>query len=101
MSAATLPASIYTRQDFEVIRYLGHGTHSKVFLALNTRTEQFEALKIIPKAALSSTDRANLYEERRCRHLLNDCSWKVGIKDSLEDSKNIYIVSVSRAVLLA
>ena len=98
MSATQLPAPIYTRQDFEVIRYLGHGTNSKVFLALNTRTEQFEALKIIPKAGLSSADRAKFYEERLYRHLLNDCPWTAGIKDSFEDSKNIYIVSVSRTL---
>ncbi|KAI0705154.1 kinase-like domain-containing protein [Cytidiella melzeri] len=84
---------VSSREDFEVIRILGQGDKSKVFLALNTQTEQFDALKITPKAGLSATDRSRISNEHRFGKLLGDCPWTVGFKDSFEDSKNFYTVT--------
>ncbi|KAI0685947.1 kinase-like domain-containing protein [Cytidiella melzeri] len=83
--------------DFEVIRLLGQGDKSKVFLALNTQTEQFDALKITPKAGLSAglsaANRSCISNEHCFGKLLVDCPWAVGFKDSFEDSKNFYTVT--------
>ncbi|KAI0687636.1 kinase-like domain-containing protein [Cytidiella melzeri] len=94
MKAADLTTRrVSSREDFKVIRLLGQGDKSKVFLALNTQTEQFNALKITPKAGLSVANCSCISNEHCSGKLLGDCPWAVGFKDSFEDSKNFYTVT--------
>ncbi|KAI0344089.1 kinase-like protein [Trametopsis cervina] len=89
----TDPTRIICRDDFEIIRFVGEGSQGKVFLALDTKTEQFVTLKIVEKIDLTARSCAGLFEEQRIGKSLVDCPWALGLKGSFEDSVNFYLVT--------
>ena len=83
-----------SRDDFEIIRSIGQGTHGQLFLALNLKTESFVAVEIIEKTGLDAAACVSLFEQQRMARSLADCAWSLGMEGSFEDSMNFYIVTV-------
>ncbi|KAI0802977.1 kinase-like domain-containing protein [Irpex lacteus] len=86
-------ARILSRDDFEIIRSIGEGSQGKTFLALDTKTETFVAIKIIEKCTLGVESCIRLFEEQHRARSLVDCPWSLGLLGSFEDSMNYYLVS--------
>jgi hypothetical protein len=88
------PVYVMSRDDFEIIRNIGQGTHGQRFLALNLQTESFAAMEIIEKITLDAAGCVRLFEQQRMARSLGDCAWSLGMEGSFEDSMNFYIVTV-------
>ncbi|KAJ7083665.1 kinase-like domain-containing protein [Mycena belliarum] len=92
---AVTPGSSTTRMsldNFDVLRLLGKGATSRVFLVRCKRSEALYALKVVPKTRSSISNLP--HEEKALRCIAEDgCPFLILLAGSWEDTANFYLLT--------
>jgi len=84
--------SMEITDEYELKDELGVGSYGKVMRAVDKRTSQVRAIKVVAKHSISAKDKNQLMEEVRLLSNLDHPNI-VKIYELIEDDKNFYIVS--------
>jgi len=79
-------------EEYELQDELGVGSYGKVLRAIDKRTGQVRAIKVVAKSSISPKDKNQLMEEVRLLSNLDHPNI-VKLYELVEDSKNFYIIS--------
>ncbi|XP_053296887.1 myotonin-protein kinase [Pleuronectes platessa] len=80
------------REDFHILRVIGHGTFSEVAVARKQNTQQVYAVKIMNKWDMLRRGETACYQEEREVLLRDDRSWITELHYAFQDDNYLYLV---------
>ncbi|MGH0141868.1 UNVERIFIED_CONTAM: hypothetical protein FKN15_004041 [Acipenser sinensis] len=80
------------REDFEILKVIGHGNFSEVAIAKMRRTERVYAMKIMNKWDMVKRGEIARFQEEREVMVRGDRRWITGLHYAFQDDNNLYLV---------